>query len=156
ELARAAGEAAAVLTLAAHYRREPCPLLDRIRPRILIEQDPGYTHLWAEGGDPADVYGEHDLYFTVGGNVGTPRCRLPTLGIRRRPIWNPGVLDGWAPTRPVTRDRFTTVADWRSYGYLEFEGQVLGPKCEEFRKFLDLPRLAGEEVEIALNIDAED
>jgi hypothetical protein len=156
DLARAAGAAAAVITLAAHYRRDPYPLLDRVRPRILIEQDPGYTHLWAAGGDPADVYGEHDLYFTVGGNVGTPRCRLPTLGIRWRPTWNPVVLDWWPPGLPVTRDRFTTVADWRSYGYLEFEGLILGPKCEEFRKFLDLPRLAGEEVEIALNIDPDD
>jgi glycosyltransferase involved in cell wall biosynthesis len=57
---------------------------------------------------------------------------------------------------PVVRDRFTTVADWRGYGYLEFEGQILGPKAEEFQKFLDLPRLAGEGVGIALNIDPED
>src|SRR5262249_11155192 len=91
-----------------------------------------------------------------GGSVGRARCRLPTLGIRWRRTWNPGVLDWWPPGRPVTRDRFTTVADWRGYGYLQFEGQILGPKCEEFRRFLDLPRLAGEEVEIALNIDAND
>src|SRR5262249_54147450 len=99
---------------------------------------------------------DHDFYFTVGGNVGSPRCSLPTLGLRWRPVWNPVVLDWWSAERPVTRDRFTTVADWRSYGYLEFEGQVLGPKAEEFRKFIRLPRLAGEEIEIALAIDPED
>jgi glycosyltransferase involved in cell wall biosynthesis len=155
EVARVAGRAGALVTLAAHYRREPYPLVDKIRPRILVEQDPGYTHLWAAGGDPADVFGEHDLYFTVGGNVGSPRCRLPTLGMTWRPTWNPVVLDWWAP-RPTTRDRFTTVADWRGYGYLEFEGQVLGPKAEEFRKFIDLPVLAGEPLEIALCIDPDD
>jgi hypothetical protein len=156
QVARIAGEATAVITLAAHYQRKAYPLIDRVRPRILIEQDPGYTHLWAAGGDPADVFGEHDVYFTVGGNIGTPRCPLPTLGLRWRPIWNPVVLDWWSEERPVTRNRFTTVGDWRSYGYLEFEGQVLGPKAEEFRKFIDLPRLAVEEVEVVLNIDPED
>src|SRR5205823_2133013 len=39
---------------------------------------------------------------------------------------------------------------------LEFEGRVLGPKAEEFRKFIGLPGLAGEEVEIALSIDPDD
>jgi hypothetical protein len=156
EIERWAGRADALFTLAARYRRDPYPLLERVRPRVLIEQDPGYTHLWAAGGDPADVFGEHDLYFTVGGNVGSPRCSLPTLGLRWRPVWNPVVLDWWTPQPPVTRDRFTTVADWRGYGYLEFEGRILGPKAEEFRKFIALPRLAGEALEVALNIDPGD
>src|SRR5207245_7446913 len=94
---------------------------------------------------------------------------LPTLDLRWRPIWNPVVLDWWAdrsgngqrypPTaagRPVTRDHFTTVADWRGYGYLEFNGKVLGPKAEEFRKFIDFPRLAGAALDIALHIDPDD
>jgi hypothetical protein len=156
EVKSIAQEAAAVITLAAHYRREPYPLLDAIRPRILIEQDPGYTHLWAQDGDPADVYGQHDFYFTVGGNIGSSRCGVPRLGIDWRPIWNPVLLDWWGAPRPVSRDRFTTVADWRSYGYLEYKGAILGPKAEEFRRFLDLPRRAGEPIEIALNIDPED
>jgi hypothetical protein len=156
QLAQAAGRAAALLTLAAHYRRHPYPLVEKIRPRILIEQDPGYTHLWVGGGDPAEVFGEHDLYYTVGGKVGSPGCALPTHGIRWRPTWNPVVLDWWSAERPITRNRFTTVADWRGYGYLEFDGQVWGPKAEEFRKFVALPRLAGEPLEIALNIDPDD
>src|SRR5262249_19518185 len=98
----------------------------------------------------------HDIYFTVGTLVGTPHCRLPTLGINWLPMWYPVVLDWWPAGRPVLRDRFTTIADWRGYGYLEFEDQVLGPKAEEFRKFLTLPRLAGERVEICILIDPED
>jgi hypothetical protein len=156
EVARAAREAGAVVTVAAPYRRGPYPLIEDVRPRILVEQDPGYTHLWAAGGDPADIFGEHDVYFTVGGNVGRPGCSLPTLGIRWRSIWNPVVLDWWGPGRPVKRPRFTTVADWRGYGYLEFEGRLLGPKAEEFRKFIGLPGLIDGPVEIALNIDPED
>jgi glycosyltransferase involved in cell wall biosynthesis len=62
----------------------------------------------------------------------------------------------WAGESPITRDRFTTIADWRGFGYLEFEGKILGPKAEEFRKFIDLPRLAGEALEIAIRIDPDD
>src|SRR5437763_662125 len=103
-VARWAAEAVAVITLAAPYRRDPYPLVEGVRPRILIEQDPAYTHLWAaEGGDPADIFGEHDLYYTVGGNVGTPRCGLPTSGIDWRPTWNPVVPDWGAGDRPVAR-----------------------------------------------------
>src|SRR5262245_58112655 len=156
QISRHASAAAAVISLAAHYRRQPFPLIDKVRPRILIEQDPGYTHLWASGGDPVDIFGEQDAYFTIGVNIGTPRSTLPTLGIRWRPARNPVVLDWWPTGRPIKRDRFTTAADWRSYGYLEFEGKILGPKAEEFRKFIRLPALAGEQVEITLNIDDGD
>jgi hypothetical protein len=157
QIARIADKAAAVLTLAAHYRRDFPPLIDKVRPRILLEQDPGYTHLWAAGqSDPAEIFGEHDLYFTVGMNVGTPRCSLPTFDIQWRPLGYPIVLDWWSGARPLTRDYFTTIADWRGYGYLEFEGKMLGPKAEEFRKFITLPRRIGEPVEIAILIDDDD
>src|SRR5262245_10363721 len=156
EVKRAAQGAAAVITMAAPYRFEPYPFLERIRPRILVEQDPAYTHLWAAGGNPAEIFGEHDLYFTVGAKIGTPGCSVPTSGIQWRPTWNPVLLDWWRSGEPVERDRFTTVADWRSYGYLEFDGRLLGPKAEEFHKFIDLPRESGDAFEIALNIDVED
>jgi hypothetical protein len=156
ELKALIDRAQAVITLAAHYRREPWPLVGHIRPRVLIEQDPGYTHLWAADGDPLDIFGEHDLYFTVGGNIGTPRCDLPTLGIEWHPTWNPVVLEWWAGEAERTRDRFTTIAGWRDYGYLEFEDQILGPKTEEFRKFLDLPERAEETLEIALSAEPDD
>src|SRR5947209_8623636 len=69
DVAAFAERADAVISLAAHYRQAPWPLLEDIRPRILIDQDPGYTHLWAADGDPRDIFGEHDVFFTVGANV---------------------------------------------------------------------------------------
>jgi hypothetical protein len=48
------------------------------------------------------------------------------------------------------------VADWRGYGYLEFDGQVLGPKSEEFRRFMSLPGRSACEFEIALRIAPDD
>ncbi len=151
-----AARADAVVSLAAHYRREPWPLLAAVRPRILMEQDPGYTHLWAANGDPLDIFGEHDVHFTVGANVGTARSPIPSCGIAWRALWPPVVLDWWSVPVPLERDRFTTVGAWRDYGYLELDGQSFGPKVEEFAKFMDLPRVAGEELELTLAIDPDD
>jgi hypothetical protein len=151
-----AAQADALISLAAHYRREPWPLLADVRPRILIEQDPGYTHLWAAEGEARDIFGEHDVHFTVGANVGSERSPIPTCGIAWRALAPPVVIDWWAGTAPLERDRFTTIGAWRDYGYLELDGQTFGPKVEEFTKFIDLPRAAGEELELTLAIDAED
>lgn len=155
-VARFAETADAAIDLAAHYRRDPWPLLEDVRPRILVEQDPGYTHLWAEEGDPREVFGEHDVCFTVGLNVGSPRCALPTSGIDWRPLPPPVVLDWWPAGRAVARDRFTTVGAWRDYGYVEWNGAVLGPKVEQFELFADLPRRLGEPLELTLAIDPDD
>ncbi len=156
EVRRFAADAQALISLAAHYRREPWPLLGDLQPRILFEQDPGYTHLWADDGDPLDIFGEHDVHFTVGANVGTALSSIPASGIDWRALWPPVVLDWWPVGAIVERDRFTTVGAWRDYGYLEFDGQILGPKVEEFQKFLDLPRHAGEQLELTLAIDEDD
>lgn len=156
QVAGVAREADALISLAAHYRRDPYPLVENIRPRVLLDTDPAYTHVWAAAGDARDIFGEQDIYFTVGGNIGSPRCSVPTLGIRWRPIWNPVLLDWWEIKEQPDLSFFTTVADWRSYGYFEFEGQVLGPKAEEFRNFIELPRLIDSPLQIALNIDQED
>ncbi|MCA1689009.1 MAG: hypothetical protein LC720_00710, partial [Actinobacteria bacterium] len=156
EVADFAARADGLISLAAHYRRDPWPLLADVRPRVLIEQDPGYTHLWAADGDPLDIFGEHDVHFTVGANVGSPRSPIPTCGIAWRPLWPPVVCDWWSPGAPVVHDRFTTIGAWRDYGYLELDGEVMGPKVEEFAKFMDLPRRANETLELTLAIDDDD
>jgi hypothetical protein len=157
-VAAIAGRADALITASAQYRREPYPLVGGIRPRILIDSDPAYTQLWAaDQDDPAEIFGEHDVYFTIGTKIGTPGCQVPTLGFDWHPTVPPVVLDWWPPDGPRVRDRFTTIGTWRdSCGYIEFGGEIWGPKVEEFLKFIDLPRLAGEPLELALAIDPED
>lgn len=155
DVRRAARHAAAMITIAIPGWGDPSVHARDLRPRILIEHDPAYTHLWAEIKSPEEIFGIHDVYFTVGGNVGTERCGVPTHGIDWKPIWNPIVLDWWRTGQRITRDRFTTIADWWGQGYLEYEGKLLGPKAEQFKSFIDLPRLAGESPEIALDINPD-
>jgi hypothetical protein len=149
-------EAAAVIQFAIPGRRFPPAMVENVRPRILLEQDPAYTHLWATSHDPAEIFGEHDFCFTVGANIGSTRCQVPTRNLSWRPIWNPVLTRWWAGETMERGSRFTTIADWYSQGYLEFQGKLLGPKSVEFRKFINLPQLAGEPLEIALAISADD
>ena len=48
------GDAAtpAVVIMSAPFRREPPAFIRDVRPRILFESDPAYTHLWAGEGRP--------------------------------------------------------------------------------------------------------
>lgn len=152
-----AAEADALVSLAAHYRAEPWPGLGDIRPRILVEQDPGYTHLWAaDAEDPRTIFGAHDVHFTVGLNVGSDRCALPTSGLAWHPLPAPVVTDWWPVTPPPAGAAFSTVGAWRDYGYLEWEGAVVGPKAEEFERFIDLPARTGVPLELVLAIDPDD
>jgi hypothetical protein len=153
-----AARADALVTLSAHYRSDAWPLIGDVRPRILIDADPGYTHLWAAAeDDPADIYGEHDVHFTIGLKIGSADCAVPTLGLEWHPAPPPVVLDWWPLRDGAERDRFTTIAVWRDYGgYLEFGEQILGPKFEEFHHFMSLPSRAGEPLELALVIDEND
>ena len=146
-----ARDAVGIISLGCQFSAEPDPWLRSVRPRVLIDQDPGFSQLWAmEATSIEDVLGRHDLHFTVGANIGTARSSLPTLGIDWRPIWNPVVTEWWKPEAPRTRDHFTTIAGLWLSGYQPFAGVMSGPKAEELRRFLRLPALAGEPIEIAL------
>jgi hypothetical protein len=130
------------------------PLLEAARCRVFVDLDPGFTQLWHIAGEPGARLEGHDLYFTVGENIGTSVCPIPLDGIPWRPIRQPVVLPQW-PVSPVKdRDRFTTVATWRGpYGPVEFGDKRYGLKVHEFRKFVELPQRTRQTFELALDID---
>ena len=157
EIEAFARDAAGIISLGCQFSADPDPWLASVRPRVLIDQEPGFSQLWAmEASSIEEILGRHDLYFTVGPNIGTARSSLPTLGIDWHPIWNPVVTDWWKPEAPRTRDRFTTIAGLWLNAYQPFEGVMWGPKTEELRRFLRLPTLAGEPIEIALESGSGD
>jgi hypothetical protein len=119
-----------------------------------VDLDPGFTQLWHEQG--IDAIPEHDRYFTIGENIGTPECSIPTCGIDWLATRPPVLLEEW-PVAGGSFDRFTTVGSWRgSYGRVEHEGRLLGLKLDEFRKVLDLPQRAAAPFEIALDIHPDE
>jgi hypothetical protein len=123
-----------------------------------IDVDPGFTQIWHA--DPATPYAvpRHDHYFTIGENIGTPGCPIPTGGLQWKPTRQPLLLDLWpaAPSpsgSPPTPCRFTTVASWRcGFGAVAWAGTTYGLKLHEFRKVFDVPKRVSADFEIALDI----
>jgi hypothetical protein len=129
------------------------PLMRRVRRKAYVDLDPGFTQFWHASGDAGPRLGDHDLHFTVGENIGTRSCPIPTGGIRWRPTRQPLVLGQWPVWREGDRSRFTTVATWRGpYGPVQYGGKTFGLKVHEFRKFIELPERVPQTFEIALDI----
>ncbi len=131
-------------------------VFERVKRRVYVDIDPGFTRIWHAQGAKLGL-GRHDAHFTIGENIGTPGCVIPTCGFAWRKVRPPVVLDAWPVFEGAKFDRFTTVANWRgSYGPLEFEGRAFGLKVHEFRKCIALPRETGLPFEIALGIHPGD
>jgi hypothetical protein len=155
ELESFAEEADLLVNISGHLKMDS--LMRRLRRKAYVDLDPGFTQLWHAGGEPGAVIGGHDRYFTVGENIGTPACRIPTGGIDWRPVRPPVVLDEWPVAGDGDNGRFTTIATWRGpFGPIEHEGETLGLKVHEFRKVIALPEQVPYRFEIALDIHPAD
>ena len=154
ELLTRLDEAALLVNLGGHLRWEP--LFRRVRKRAFIDLDPGFTQIWAAEQRAIGLDGHH-LHFTVGLNVGTPECSLPSGGIKWRTVHQPVVLDDWPVVNPHRDAPFTTVASWRgAFGPPAWKGRRYGVKAHEFRRFAALPRRSPERFAVALDIHPAD
>lgn len=158
EILDRAPSARLLLNVSGHLDWEP--LFSRLRNRVYLDIDPGFTQFWQAQGTGGSRLEGHEEYFTVGLNVGAADCRIPTCGIRWRHVVPPVVLDDWpvaTATNGSPTDRFTTVASWRGpFGPITHDGQTFGLKVHEFRKVLDLPARTGLPFEMALAIHPGD
>jgi hypothetical protein len=155
ELIALAGRADLLVNVAGDLRY--VPVKGRVRRRIYVDVDPGFTQLWLASGRPAPRVAGHDLYFTIGENVGTDASSLPTAGIHWRHTRQPVVLDLWPVADDAVPRRFTTVGRWTGtgpHGRLEEIGPAYAQKSDELMKVLDLPRRSGQSFEIALDARA--
>jgi hypothetical protein len=119
-----------------------------------VDIDPAIQQMWEALG-LTEIFARHDLYFTVGENIGQPSCTVPTCGLDWIPTRPPVVIEQW-PTA-ARGQRFTTIASWRGpYGPIEYEGETYGLRVHEFRRLTELAGEVDTELAIALDIDAED
>jgi hypothetical protein len=125
----------------------------RLRRKAYVDIDPGFTQFWYAAGHEGLRLDGYDFYFTIGENIGTPFCPIPTCGLRWRRTRQPVVLEDWPVSGGGDHDRFTTVATWRGpYGPVQYGGKTFGLKVHEFRKFVELPGLTRQTFEVALDI----
>jgi hypothetical protein len=136
------------------------PLFPRFRRKAFIDIDPGFTQFWHAAGNRGSNLAGHDYYFTIGENIGTTGCPIPTCDLRWRRARQPVVLEQWPVAHQGDPGRFTTIASWRGpYGPVQFGGKTFGLKVHEWRKFIGLPQASPQRFEIALQIhpaDAQD
>jgi len=135
-------------------------LLDAARRTAFVDVDPGFTQIWHADPGVGYLVPRHDHYLTIGENIGSAGCPIPTGGLVWKPTRQPVLLDQWPVTPSPGCGRFTTIASWRPpFGSLFHDGVTYGLKLHEFRRLLDLPRRVPTTFELALEIhdgDARD
>jgi hypothetical protein len=124
-------------------------LLRRIRRRAYFDLDPGFTQIWARQWDMG--LSAHNLFFTVGLNVGGPGFAVPTPEIRWERFPPPVALEYWPVQTAPPQRPFTTIGQWRGQQAV-LDGEYYGPKREEFLNFIELPRKTSQPLELALLI----
>jgi hypothetical protein len=130
-------------------------VLPKVRRRMYVDMDPGYVQIWAEQYGADVGLAGHDVYVTVGLNLGEPDCPMPTAGVDWIRTLPPVVLDEWTTTRPPG-EAYSTVASWRGFSEIEWAGQWYRQKSSGFEPLLDLPRRVPVPLELCLSIHPED
>lgn len=149
--ARASG---ALLLNVMGYLDDPT-VLAAVDQRVFLDIDPGFGQCWQHG-ELATLFADHDVYATVGLNVGSAGCRVPELGLDWFATLPPVDLDAWSYTSP-TSAHFTTVASWRGpFAPVTLDGEVFGLRVHEARAYAGLPARTGAWIEAALDIDSSD
>jgi hypothetical protein len=130
-------------------------VLGQVRRSVYLDLDPGHTQIWQQQyGVDMGLRG-HDLYLTIGLNLGEPDCPLPTCGIHwEKTLW-PIVLSEWE-TEELPGSAFTTVANWRDYSWVEWQGTWYAQKAEAFKAVIGLPRRVSVPIEVCLSIADSD
>jgi hypothetical protein len=152
DLARWAGETDVLVNVSGMLRDEelvgPPPL------RVFLDLDPAFNQLWhAEGVEMG--FDLHNRFASVGLGLGEPQCPVPTGGREWLETLPPVFLPSW-PRATAPGVAFTTVANWRGYGSVEWDGRRYGQKAHSLRRLLDVPRLTNERLELALAVHPDE
>jgi hypothetical protein len=147
EAQRFGREAEVFLNVSGHFKHDALAT-PRAR-RVYLDLDPGFTQIWAEAYGSSMNFAGHDAFFTVGTRLGGPDCRAPTCGIQWQPTFPPVVLKWWPFMPQPSFGKFSTVAHWHGYSWVEWQGEWYKGKGEEFAKFVELPNRADACFEIA-------
>ena len=149
-------EADAILNVCgAHELHEDLLKSERL---IYVESDPGVEQINVDQGkdDTRRYLERHQALFTFGENIGSDSFPVPLHNFTWLPTRQPVVTDFWRTDVAPAKDAvFTTIANWSTRGKkdITWNGQIyLWSKSENFLRFIDAPKLAGETFEIATDI----
>jgi hypothetical protein len=141
------GDCALLINLSGALQNDE--LLRRIQRRAYFDLDPGFMQIWAHDWDMG--FSRHNLFFTVGLNVGQPDFAIPLKGIDWQTFMPPVALEYWPVQTDTTAPNFTTIGQWRGQSAV-WQGESYWPKREEFLQVIELPRKTAQSIELALLI----
>ena len=124
---------------------------EHIPTRAYLDLDPAFIQLWQSQG--IDMrFGGHTHFVTIGMEIGTDSCRVPTCGVPWIKTLQPVELSRWPVAIDPPRHGFTTVGNWRGYGCVEHEGRVYGQRAHSMREIFALPTRTSEHLQVAVAI----
>jgi len=147
-------EADLIINMSGHVSTE-C-VLSNIKRRVYVDEDPVYTQLWHAEYNEDLNFKMHDVFFSVGLNIGTAYTPIPDCGVEWHHFLPPVMLEYWPLHIEPSCERFTTIASWSQFGDLRYRGAWYRSKAEEFKRFVQLPKRVTQELEIALKSDHKD
>ena len=154
EIAEFASDADLLVNVSGMLRDER--LLEPIPVRAFLDLDPGFNQVWHMTGEDIGL-DLHTHWVTVGQAIGRNGCPIPTCDRDWIATLPPVALDRWAPaTDAPSRDAFTTVGHWRSYGSIEHAGVHYGQRAHSLRQLIELPRLTNSRFQLALGIHPDE
>jgi hypothetical protein len=128
----------------------------RFRRSAFVDIDPGLTQVWLSLGQLEIA--PHDVYFTLGENVGKPNTKIPTAGISWLYTPPPVHLSSWPVVAAPADAPYTTVSSWWSEDdWIEVDGRLLdNSKRAAFLPYLSLPHAAPATLELAIPLKEGD
>ena len=143
-----AREADLLVNMSGHLKTPA--VLEAIRRRAYLDQDPVYTQLWHTEYKAELGFKAHQVFFTRGLNIGTELSSVPTCGIEWHPVLPPVALPYWKPFSVPAGSAFTTIASWRSADDIAYQDTWYRSKYSEFVRLADLPIRTGQDCEAML------
>jgi hypothetical protein len=155
ELLHFARDAEFLFNISGHFQNRD--VFASVPQRIYVDLDPAFTQIWAEVYHSDMHFDAHDIFMSIGRNLGGKNCRAPVAGRKWLPIGVPVMLEHFTnPALETPGATWTTFTHWYGYPPVEYEGQWYGNKSEEFAKLAGLPRRTKEKLEIATDLHPED
>ncbi|MFM2294701.1 MAG: hypothetical protein RLZZ350_1114 [Verrucomicrobiota bacterium] len=142
-------------------------LFSKIPIRAYLDLDPAFNQLWQAVQQIDMRFTGHTHHVTIGQNIGVQELKtqnlklktespVPTCGLNWLKTFQPVVLEYWPIMHEIKHDALTTIANWRGYGSIDFNGVSYGQKVHSLRQFISLPTLTPEKFSLALAIHADE
>ena len=127
-------------------------VVDPIPCKIFVDLAPGKTQVYETEYGHDQGLSRHELFYTVGLNIGSPSSVIPTGGLQWRGWMHPVPLALWPSAVDESATRFSTISGWAGKEMFMLDGRYSGEKSNQWQSFLDVPNQASQEIEIALRL----